>query len=218
MLAKGERTIEAASRKSRTDTYPEAPAPDPHVPLLHYVIKIGSHPGRPATPAAGRAHPKWLWAGWRAGSRGGVGAGRKLRRGSGFGCGAASERAHHFLWPPTPTPESGRPARSHFGGARRREARLERRRQLTHPPACREEERRLLRDPALPPPPAQEEEEEDGGGGRRGGAAPRGGGHPQARAVVPGPPARLVRPAAPSDPSLLPDPESAPPPADGAPR
>lgn len=92
-----------------------------------------------------------------------VDAAKRLRR----RLGAALEGAHHFVCPPNP--ESGRPARSHFGGARgarRGGERLGRRRQLTHPPACREEERRLLRAPALPLPGAWEEgggEEEEGG-------------------------------------------------------
>lgn len=120
-------TIERTGRRKggcgeRIDTYPQASAPDPHVPLLHDVIKIGSHPGRPATP-----HPG---ARARGGSGAGSGPGReqtwgekvdtakRLRR----RLGAALEGAHHFVCPPTPKVGGRLAATSGERGARRGEA------------------------------------------------------------------------------------------------
>lgn len=86
----GGRQLKQRTEATRTGTHPQAPAPDPHVPLLHYVIKIGSHPGRPAGDPLAPAHAPGAALGRAEGRvRGGVGAGRKLERGSCLGCGSA---------------------------------------------------------------------------------------------------------------------------------
>lgn len=110
------KTTDPANGGKGIGPYPEASAPDPHVPLLHYVIEIGSHPGEPVTPGS-RAHAPRVALGRAEGRgrrrRGGLGPkGRALGRQL---C-VASERAHRLRC--APKPGSARPARSHFGGAR----------------------------------------------------------------------------------------------------